>query len=97
MTKVKRYEVEYYYMTEATDGDYVKFWDHEKLQDRYEKLAELCLKLLQSDEVQKAWPLDGARRAEKPSDTHSSATVTVKFRRLLAIHSALAAVKGGEA
>jgi hypothetical protein len=60
-------------------------------------LAEQCRALLDSDEAQKAWPLDGTRRAEKPSDTHSSATVTVKFRRLLAIHSALAAVKGGDA
>jgi len=68
-----------------------------ELKHQRDTLAEQCRALLDSDEVQKAWPLDGTRRAEKPSETHSSATVTVRFRRLLAIHSALAAVEGGEA
>jgi hypothetical protein len=59
-------------------------------------LIDACNALLQSEEVQKAWPLDGTRKAEKPNDTFSRATATVKFRKLLAIHSALQAVKGGQ-
>lgn len=58
-------------------------------------LIDACNALLQSEEVQKAWPLDGIRKAEKPSDTFSKATATVKFRKLLAIHTALQAKKGG--
>jgi uncharacterized coiled-coil DUF342 family protein len=57
-------------------------------------LAAKCRALLDSEEVQKAWPHDGLNRAEKPKETHSSATATVKFRRLLAIHSALATLEG---
>ena len=63
--------------------------------EQRDRLADECRALLDSEEVQKSWPLDGTKRAAKPKDTHSSATATVKFRRLLAINAALASVKGG--
>lgn len=61
--------------------------------EQRDRLAEACRSLLESEEVNKAWPINGTKRAEKPSDTFSGATATVKFRRLLAIHAVLAAVK----
>lgn len=52
-------------------------------------LSEACRALLSSEGVQKAWPLNGTKRAEKPSDTFSQASATVRFRQLLAIQVAL--------
>lgn len=57
--------------------------------DGHERLTAACRRLIESEAVQTAWPLDGARRAETPGETHSSATARVKFRHLLAIHAAL--------
>lgn len=63
-------------------------------QEHAERLREACQKLLNSGSVQRAWPMTGGKRAEKPGDTFSQAAATVKFRDLLRIHQALAAPSG---
>lgn len=67
-----------------------------EVREQRDRLAEECRALLHSEAVQTAWPLDGTRRAEKPSDTNASADVCVKFRHLLAINAALSAQEQAE-
>lgn len=60
------------------------------------QLVVACQQLLSSPEVQSNWPLDGLTRAQKPSDVYSSASTSVKFRRLLAINALLESFMEGE-
>lgn len=60
-----------------------------KHREENNKLREACQRLLDSPEVQEAWPTTGKIRAQKPKDTFSGAIATVRFRRLLAIHQIL--------
>lgn len=61
----------------------------EKITKQRDALVMACRMLLASPEVQGSWPLNGTKRAQKPSDTYSKAEAKVKFRHLLKIHAVI--------